>query len=347
MQNVMSWRHKDLARFGIVYPQPELTPLNPQFYRSPLTLDKNGTEVKFDRNIAGHGTLFLPYCDPSSYPPKHDRAEAKNVWDQILTDFRTSDMRAIVISAETPFFENHSMDLAAIAGLFSGLDLTLTVGLRHPIDLLQGLFATDVANIVRASCLARDYPVIQSYRNSGYAEQISRIAQGLGITDVRPFYAEDLLWKGPRSMLGGFLEHVGLDVDIEQDFHSRPTPPPEEVLFLRDLNSHDIEHEAFGEISKAIANNPTKRTYGKTGSKPCFFPKPMQALLDQRYRIDMDEIAQNWGLAPQNIPPFEPRRAVLNISDETRQTIAARLMPNLSDRTSNALHTALKSISAN
>lgn len=305
LQHACLLRREDLARDGIVFPAPPFAPTDTRGWVSYSTTDSYDALRGIEES---HVSLFWPVqrkFHPSTVLPA-PLTEMQAWWAAEIDRVRHSPARALIISCERIFFEAGNYDLRAVMRLFAGLEVTVVFGLRHPEDMLRGLDATNVMGVQRDTAAPAEMGVIAGYLKYGFEEIAGRMLRRIRRRDVRPFLAADL-WRSDRSILGAFLDHVGLKSALEQDYHSRPSPGLMAVELLRALNRAGLEDQSFDAIRDAVMARPG---FGALKDPPSLFPRALQARIAARYARDLDWLAQSHGLVPPDAPP-RPLRPVL------------------------------------
>lgn len=328
LQAALLRRRHELADEGIIYPamkhaKSERAP-GPS---SPLFgLEDIGDIMSYHQN---HGTLFWRAQknfseDSASIRQMNDHTQS---WQDEIADFRNGDAHTMIISFENPFFTpgNYNMDL--VRAPFEGLPITLVAALRHPEDLLHGIYCTHVQEPPHLTEPPGKARAVKLYMGGGFRKLLSACTDALKPDDVLPFYISDL-WESDRSLMGAFLERIGVESSTEQDFHARPTLATSEVLFLRKLNRRKLPKPIFARVRKAIHIGLEERTAKRTTS---VLREQMQARLNTIYAGDVAWLSETYGLAP---PPVIEKAIVpekLNTTVEEDADILARILPHLTD----------------
>ncbi len=304
LQHSLLRRRQELSDLGILYPAISAT-------RRDVDPDPEYTAEE-----QGDAFCFFPSSSASLFwrgrktalPRQYQGErlpEIEREWDEVLHRFRNDHHHTMILSAETLFFQHEVHGLAVLDEALSGMDRELAVCLRHPEELLHSLYCQSVKSLIQATVPARRHPALPAYLLGGYAGLVAELTQALGTPRAHLFWMGDQ-WQGGRSILGGFLSLVGLDVALEQDFRSNPTPDEETILLLRLLNRRGFPYDVTCSLKRA----QRAASSGSSARRSSFFPEPVQARIAQRFARDIEILSRRHGLAAERAPvrPILPYR---------------------------------------
>lgn len=320
---------------GIIYPIISLNNGRERTARQIAMTDpstKSASDIPTD---AAHPSFFWPYQkrQHANSNQSFNLPQLNADWSEALAAFRAGPASVLVISFEGAFLTHRNFDMAAALARLDGLAVTLTFGLRHPEEIFHGLYATTVTGRPRTTTSVREMNALQAYLEAGFEKQVAKLIAAVGTQDIRPFYAATL-WKSRRTMLGAFLEHVGVATPIEHELHLRPTTAVAETLFVRRLNRRGIDKVLRQQILTALSEEVAEARVSRNQS---FLPAPLQTQLNQRFAQDVIWLEQQFGLTwpdPVERPVLPTRLA--NTPEEDR-AICDRLLPVLPAETARYL----------
>lgn len=335
LQHAFLDRRAALEAAGIVYPVlPFKLPHDPTLHSFIPGVQTAGDP---DFNPS-HAPLFwtLQHRFHPAFPRMAELPAITACRDAILDAFRNGPARVLVLSYEGVFLDARTFDLGGLAARLAGIPVTLAIALRPPESLFHSLYATHIMGLQREAEAAREMPVLASYLRQGFAGIIDSLVATLSPAEVRlmPMQA---LTGGPGPMLARFLDLVGVAVPEGVDlgagvkFHSNPTMPPAEVLFLRRCNRAGVaagDHEALIAGLVAILHERIRRDGPLPRRSHSFLPRPMQKRLAARQEADRAALLARYGTDPLG-PPEPPLPLWRDNSSATDAAILTALRPHL------------------